>query len=252
LFVYVEQLAPADDGQVKQSTGPISWAMRLAKANGGKKENAAEEHPETTVESNSQSSGVRLPAGVSASACYFLECNHASTETHLSVLIFLQLPPARAQSNSVLSIQSNWCVIYLFSSVDVNEYNVNIFGIFFREREGTRINLLGTRHPRSHQKSNSLITLPQDSQKLQQNLLNVLISQIMDLTETSSLIRGKHQCICRILRCRCHRIPMLRVSSMACHTDRDIKVWVQGSIKLTFKLLFIPISDPKCPIMEGP
>lgn len=112
---------------------------------------------------------------------------------------------------------------------------------------------MGARHPRSHQKSNSSITLSQDSQKLRWNLLSVLTSQIMDLTETSSLIiRDKHQCICRTHRCRCHRTPMLRVSSMACHTDRDIKVWVQDSIRLTFKLRFIPISDPRCPIMEDP
>lgn len=123
---------------------------------------------------------------------------------------------------------------------------------FFREREGTRINLLRARQLRSPQKSSSLITLPQASQTLQQNLLSVLNSQIMEVIEISSPIRGKRQCICRILRCRCRRILMLGVSSMACHTDRDIKVWLRDSIKLTFKLLIIPISDLRCPTTEDP
>jgi len=136
----VEQLCPVDDGQVKQSTGPISWAMRLAKANGGKKENAGEMHTEAVVESNSQSSGVRLPAGVSASACYLLECNGTSAKTDLSLDDF-----AASSSESSIkfgSIDPKQLVgCFYVISVDVDEYTVTIFAISFsggeREQQGS-------------------------------------------------------------------------------------------------------------------
>jgi hypothetical protein len=110
--------------------------MRLAKANGGKKENPGEEHPEIAVQSNSQSSGVRLPAGVSASACYFLKCSHASTEAHLS-LIFVSAASSSESSIKFGSIDPKQLVRQLmhFLLVSISEYTADILQ-FFPGREG--------------------------------------------------------------------------------------------------------------------
>ena len=56
---------------------------------------------------------------------------------HLS-FIHLQLPQARAQSSSALSILNNWCVIYAFLTSQVSEYTVAILRFLFQGERGNK------------------------------------------------------------------------------------------------------------------